>query len=150
MDFVPNLPVSTYWKGKTYDIVLVIVDQLTKMVYDKLIKIIMNALALTEVIIKAVVRHHGLSDSIVSDWGSVFTSKFLSSFSYFLRIKQKLSTAFHPQTNGQTKSQNRTMKAYLSAFVNFESEDWAKLQPMAAKNASTNHRPLELNCSYHP
>ena len=48
------------------------------------------------------------------------------------------------------------MEAYFWAFVNFEHNDWAKLLPMAkfaynnAKNASTGHMPLELNCGYHP
>ncbi len=90
------------------------------MIYYKPVKVTIDALSLAEVIIEAVVRHHGLSDSIVSDWGSVFTSKFWSSLCYFLGIKRKLSTAFYPQTDSQTKRQNSIMKSYLRAFVNFE------------------------------
>ena len=81
---------------------------------------IINALALAEVIIKVVVRHHGLLDFVVSHQGSVFTSKFWSSLCYFLGIKRKLLSAFHPQIDGQTKRQNSTIEAYLQAFVNFE------------------------------
>ena len=103
MDFVTGLPVSTNWKGETYDSILVIIDRLTKMVYYELVKVIINAPGLAEVIIDVVVRHHGLPDSIVSDRGSVFTSKFWSSLCYFLGIKRRLSTAFHPQTDGQTE-----------------------------------------------
>ncbi len=153
IDFVIGLPVSTNWKGKTYDSILVIVDRLIKMVHYELVKVTIDAPALVEVIIEAVVRHHGLPDSIVSDWGSVFTSKFWSSLRYFLGIKRRLSTAFHPQTDGQTERQNSTMEAYLRAFVNFEQDDWARLLPMAefaynnAKNASTSHIPFELNCN---
>ncbi len=75
---------------------------------------------------------------------------------YFLRIKKKLSIAFHPYTNGQTKRQNSIMETYLRTFVNQEQDDWAKLLPMAefaynnAKNATTGHTPLQLNCGYHP
>ncbi len=101
-------------------------------------------------------RHHGLPDSIVSDRGSVLTSKFWSSLCYLLGIKQRLSTAFYPQTDDQTERQNSTMEAYLQAFVNFEQNDWARLLPMAefaynnAKNASIGHIPFKLNCGFHP
>ena len=156
MDFVTGLPVSTNWKGETYDSILVIVDRLTKMVHYEPVKVTIDAPGLAEVIIDVVVRHHGLPDSIVSDRGSVFTSKFWSSLCYFLGIKRRLSTAFHPQTDGQTERQNSTMEAYLRAFVNYEQNDWAKLLPMAefaynnAKNASTGYTPFELNCGFHP
>lgn len=88
-------------------------DQLTKMVYYKPVKITINAPRLVEVIINVVVRHHGLSDLIVTDRGLLFTSKFWLSLCYFLEIKQKLSTAFYPQTDGQTKRQNSTIETYL-------------------------------------
>ena len=156
MDFVTGLPVSINWKGDSYDSILVIVDQFTKMVHYKPVKITLDAPGLAEVIIDVVVRHHGLPDSIVTDRGSLFTSKFWSSLCYFLGIKRRLSTAFHPQTDGQTEQQNSTMEAYLQAFVNFEQNDWARLLLMAkfaynnAKNSSTGHTPFELNCDYHP
>ena len=118
MDFVTGLPVSTDWKGKSYDSILVIVDRLTKMVYYKPVKITIDAPGLAEVIIDIVVRHHGLFDSIITDWGFLFTSKFWSLLCYFLDIKKKLSKTFHPQTNGQTKRQNSIIEAYLRAFVN--------------------------------
>ncbi len=79
MDFVTGLPISTNLKGETYNSILVIVDRLTKMVHYKPVKVTIDAPALAEVIIKAVVRHHSLPDSIVSDQGLVFTSKFRSS-----------------------------------------------------------------------
>lgn len=99
---------------------------------------------------------YDLLDSILSDQNLVFNSKFGCSLCYFLRIKRKLSTTFHPQTNGQTKKQNNIMEAYLQAFVYFKQDDWARLLPMAelaynnAKNISINHMPLELNSDFHP
>lgn len=113
MDFVMGLPVSTNLKGETYDSILVIVNWLTKMVHYEPVKITSDAPGLAEVIIDVVVKHHGLPDSIVSDRGSIFTSKFWSSLCYFLGIKKRLSTTFHPQTDGQNKRQNSTMEAYL-------------------------------------
>ena len=156
MDFVTCLPILTDWKGDNYNSILVIVDRLTKMIYYKPVKVNINAPGLAKVIINVVMKHYGLSDSIVTDWELLFTSKFWSLLCYFLGIKQRLSTTFHPQTNGQTKKQNNTMEVYLQAFINFEQNDWAKLLPMAkfaynnAKNASTGYTPLELNCGYHP
>ena len=100
MDFVTGLPLSADWKGDNYDSILVIVNRLTKMVYYEPVKVTIDAPGLAEVIIDVVVRHHGLPDSIVTDRGSLFTSKFWSSLCYFLGVKQRLSTAFHPQTDG--------------------------------------------------
>ena len=125
------------------------------MVYYKLIKVTINAPSLVEIIIDVVMRHHGLPDSIVTDWGSFFTSKFWSSLCYFLNIKQRLFTAFYPQMNSQTERQNNTIEAYLRAFVYFKQNNWAQLLPMAefaynnAKNASIGHTLFELNCGYH-
>ena len=113
IDFVTGLPISTNWKGDSYDSILVIVDRLTKMVYYEPVKVTIDAPGLAKVILDVVVWHYGLPDSIVSDRGSLFTSKFWSSLCYFLGIKQRLSTAFHPQTDGQTEQQNSTMEEYL-------------------------------------
>ena len=156
MDFVMGLPISTDWKGDSYDSILVIVDRLTKMVHYEPVKVTIDAPGLAEVIIDVVVRHHGLPDLIVTNRGSLFTLKFWSSLCYFLGIKRRLSTAFHPQTDGQTERQNSTIEAYLRAFVNFEQNDWARLFFMTefaynnAKNANTGHKPFELNGGYHP
>ena len=156
IDFVTGLPISTDWKGDSYDSILVIGDWLTKMDYYKPVKVTINALGLAKIIINIIVRHHGLQDSIVTNRGSLFTSKFWSLLCYFLSIKRRLSTAFYPQTDGQTERQNSTMKTYLRAFVNFEQNDWAWFLPMAqfaynnAKNANTGHTSFKLNCGYHP
>ena len=155
IDFVMELPNLTNWKGDSYDFILVIVDWLTKMVHYEPVKITINTLGLAEVILDVVVQYHGLLDSIMSDRGSLLTSKFWSLLCYFLGIKRRLSTAFHPQTDNQTKWQNSTIEAYLWAFINFKQNDWARLLPMAkftynnAKNASTGHIPFEWNCGYH-
>ena len=151
IDFVTGLP----RKGDSYDSILVIVNRLTKMVYYEPVKVIIDAPGLFKVIIDVVVRHYGLSDLIVNDRRSLFISKFWSSLCYFLGIKRRLFTAFHPQTNGQTERQNSTIEAYLQAFVNIEQNNWARLLLMAefvynnAKNASTGYTLFERNCRYH-
>ncbi len=118
MDFVTGLPISADWKGDSYNSILVIVDRLTKMVHYEPVKVTIDAPGLAEVIIDVVVRYYGVPESIVTDRGLLFTSKFWSSLYYFLGIKKKLSTAFHPQIDGQTERENSTMKAHFRAFVN--------------------------------
>ncbi len=123
IDFVTGLSISADWKGDSYDSILVIVDRLTKMVHYEPVKVTIAAPGLAEVIINVVVRHHGVPESIMTDRGLRFTSKFWSSLCYFLGIKRKLSTAFYPQTDGQTERQNSTMEAYIRALVNWEQDD---------------------------
>ncbi len=118
MDFVIGFPISANLKSLSYDSILVIVNRLTKMIHYESVKVTINVSNQTNVIINMVVWHHSILESIVTDWGSLFTSKFWSSLYYFLGIKRKLSTAFHPQTNSQIKRQNSTIEVYLRAFVN--------------------------------
>ena len=76
MDFMTSLPVLINWKRESYNFILFIVDWLTMTVYYKQVKITLNAPKLAKIIINVVVRHHGLSDSIVTNKVSLFTSKF--------------------------------------------------------------------------
>ena len=122
------------------------------MVHYKPVKVIINAPGLAEIIINIVVRHHGLSDSIVTNRRSLFTSKFWSLLCYFLGIKRRLFITFHPQKNGQTERQNNTIKVYLQTFINFKQNNWVWLFSIAvfaynnAKNANTGHISFEFNC----
>ncbi len=76
MDFVTRLLVSTNWKGQTYNLILVIVNRLTKMVHYEPIKVTIDISGRVEIIIEVIVRHHGLPDSIVSDQGAVLVQSF--------------------------------------------------------------------------
>ena len=91
MNFMTGLPISINWNRYSYDSILVIIDWLIKMVYYKAIKITINALKLTEVIINVVLHQH--SNWIVTDWGFLFISKFGLSRCYFFNIKRHLFTA---------------------------------------------------------
>ena len=87
MDFVIGLSILANWKGVSYDFILVIVNQLTKMVYYKPIKIIIDVSELVEVIINIVVRHYSLPDLILTNKNAFFILKFWSFLCYFLNIK---------------------------------------------------------------
>ena len=76
MNFVTKLPLFSNWKGNNYNFILVIVDQLTKIVHYKPVKVTINAPELAKVIIDVVIQYHGLPDSIISNQGAIFMSKF--------------------------------------------------------------------------
>ena len=126
------------------------------MVHYKPVKVIIDTPSLVEVIINMIIRHYGFLDSIITKQKSLCTSKFWLLLYYFLGIKQKLSTAFYPQTNGQTERQNSIIKAYFCAFIKFEQNNWARLIFMAeftynyAKNTNTDHISFKLNYVYYP
>ena len=67
MDFVTDLSILVDWKNDNYDLILVIVDQLTKMIYYIPIKITINAQNLAKMIINVMVCHHRVPESIVTD-----------------------------------------------------------------------------------
>lgn len=120
INFVIRLFISNNQKDETYGSILIIVNQLIKMLYYKSVKMTIYSPIPAEVIINVIVCYHSLLDSIIFYPESVFISKIWSLHCYFLGIKRKLFTTFHPQTNCQTKRQNKTMEGYLRAFVNFK------------------------------
>ena len=76
MNFVTGLLIKTDWKGDSYDSIFGIIDWLTKIVHYEQVKVTIDAPGLAEVIIDVIVRHYNLLDSIITNQGSLFTSKF--------------------------------------------------------------------------
>jgi len=126
MYFITTLPVSN---GQ--DALWVIIDRLTKMGHFIACKGTMKPEDLADHFIQQVVQHHGLPTSIVSDRGSLFTSDFWKRVTKALGISRNLSTAFHPQTDGQTERVNTVLEQYLRAYCNYQQDDWEKLLPIA-------------------
>lgn len=156
MDFVTGLPTSKNWNDAKYDSILVVVDRLTKMAHYIPVTKTIKTKNLAKMLIREVIRYHGLPSSIITDRGSLFTSEYYSSLCYALKIKKKTSTAFHPQTDGQTERQNSIMKQYLRAYVNFAQDNWVSLLPMTefaynnANHASIGMSPFRANLGYNP
>jgi len=106
--------------------------------------------------IQQVIRPHGLPASIVSDRGSLFTSDFGRCITEALGISRNLSTAFHPQTDGQTERVNAILEQYLRAYCNYQQDDWGRLLPIAEfcynnmQTRSTKVTPFFANYGYHP
>ena len=157
MDFVVKLPLSTEdWTKQQYDSILVVVDRLTKYAYMVPYRESSTAEDLAQVILRTIITHHGTPEEIISDRDKLFTSKFWTTLTALLGIKRKLSTAFHPQTDGQTERTNQTMEAYLRCYVNYKQDDWVNLLPLAqfaynsAESETTGVTPFFANHGYNP
>ncbi len=137
MDFITGLPEIVAYGG-TYDAILVVVDKLSKMCHYIPCRSDMTAGELAEVITREVIQLHGVLSAIISDRGSLFTSRLWANLMYSFRIKQRLSTAFHLQTDGQTERQSSVLEQYLRSYVNYQQDDWVPLLALAkfAYNAS--------------
>jgi transposase InsO family protein len=70
-------------------------------------------------LVTRIVKDFGTPKSIVSDRGSIFTSAFWLSLYYYIKTKRRLSTAYHPQTDGHTKRQNQFLEHYLRSYIDY-------------------------------
>ena len=113
MDIIVGLPPSTDSKGNAYDAILVVVDCFTKIAKYFSIREMMAALQLVELFCNEIIKQYSTLRSIITDRRSIFTSKYWSTLCYYMKAKCKLSTAFYPQTDGQTEHQNQVLKHYL-------------------------------------
>ena len=130
MDFVVDLPVSKDWEENEYSALFVVVDRMTKQVHITPCKNL-SARSTAYYFYRDIFRLHGLPDTIISDRGSQFTSEFWKWLCKFLQIDHHLSTAFHPQTDGQTERMNSRIEQYLRAYINFAQDDWVRYLPSA-------------------
>ena len=104
-DFITGLPTV---KGNSQ--ILVIVDRFSKMAHFVPLPEKVDAPSMARVFIDQVWKHHGLPESIVSDRGPTFASEFWRTVCSILGARVDLSTAFHPQTDGQTERVNQTLE----------------------------------------
>jgi len=127
MDFIEELPNSN-----GYNSILVVVDRLTKWAVFIPTTTTLKAAGLADLIIDHIICQHGIPRSIISDRGSKFTSRVWGSICSILGIKVSLSTAFHPQTDGQTERVNQVLEQYLRVFTNYKQDNWSSLLQRAA------------------
>ena len=121
MDFIMPLPKSQGYTG-----ILVVVDRLTKMAHFCPVHKDITAMETTEKLMQEVFKHHGLPDKIISDRGSQFAAKVTQEMYNKLNITVALSTAYHPQTDGQTERVNQDLETYIRLFCNHRQNNWAK------------------------
>jgi len=107
MNVIMDLPEST---ASGYMGIFVMINQLMKMAIYLPCRKDINSQELAQMFFKHVVCKRGVPDNIVTDRGKEFTSRFWSRVCSHLSVNHRLSTAFHPQTNGQTERENQTME----------------------------------------
>ena len=151
MDFVVELPLSN---GKTC--ITVFVCRLTKLIHLVASESIPSAEDTAQIFFQHVFRLHGLPDDIVSDRGSQFTSLFWQRLCQLLKVKSNMSTAFHPQTDGQTERMNQSVEQFLRLYVNHQQDDWSDWLFLAefsynnSMNSSSDVSPFFANYGFHP
>jgi transposase InsO family protein len=157
VDFVTGLPTSIDPRThKPCDAVLVIVDKFTKYALYIATHKQLQAGAFAHLFFDYVYRPFGLPQTIVSDRGSLFTSGFWRALCDLLDVTQKLSTAYHPQTDGQTERQNQALEHYLRTYCAWEQHDWAQKLALAehtyntSVHSATKATPAYLLYGYHP
>ena len=126
MDFVAGLPRTS----RGFDSIWVIVDRLTKSAHFLPVQSSFSAERLARIYIREVVRLHGVPVSIISDRGSQFTSSFWRTFQDELGTRVDLSTAFHPQTDGQSERTIQVLEDMLRACVLEFGGQWDQFLPL--------------------
>src|ERR1700743_371535 len=126
MDFITDLPNSN-----GYDTILVVIDRLTKMSHFIPCQKDLNARQFATLFMQHIVRLHGIPRDIITDRGSLFTSELWKETTKNLGIERRLSTAFHPQTDGQTERTNAILEQYLHSYINYQQDNWSNLIAIA-------------------
>jgi transposase InsO family protein len=142
-------------EGK-WDAVMIIVDKLTKRAHFIPNKTTDEAPQIAKRFFNEVIRLHGVPKVIISDRDPRFTSIFWQTLFKDFGTQIALSTAYHPQTDGQTERMVRTLKEMLRHYVSNSQHDWTEYLSsleFAYNNsvqASTGYTPFELDIGYHP
>jgi len=126
VDFIMKLPVVV---GKY--VILVVCDRLSKMTHFVATTEGTSAEGLVRLFRDNVWKLHGLPESVVLDREPQFAAELTKELNRMLGIRTKLSTAFHPQTDGQTERMNQELEQYLWFFIENRQKDWPEWLAMA-------------------
>jgi hypothetical protein len=127
MDFVVGLPKTS----KGYDSFWILVDRFTKTAHFLPVKVKYPVIMYAELYIARILSLHGVQKSIVSDHGPQFVSKFWEELHKSLGTKLLHSSAYHPQTSGQTERANQILEDILRAYVLEFPQKWDDCLPLA-------------------
>lgn len=147
-DLIIELPDS-----RGYNAIMVVVDCLSKRAHFIPMTNEVDSLGIARLFRDHVWKLHGIAKEVISNRGSLFVSQFTGELS---NIKITASTAFHPQTDGQTECINQEVEQYLRIFVNQCQDDWYDWLSMAEftyndrVHSSTQTSPFMLDTGQHP
>ncbi len=114
LNLITGLPLSN-----RFDDLLVVVDRLSKMAHYIPTTTDVTSKGIARLFFDNIFRLHGIPDSVVSDRGTQFTSDFTRALANLVGTQHKLSTSFHPQTDGQTEHINAIVEQYLRGYYNY-------------------------------
>lgn len=142
MDFVTGLPKVS----GGFDSIFVVVDKLTRVAHLIPIRTTATAADIAQIFIKEIVRLHGIPARIISDRDAKFTSKFWVAMFQSLGTLLNLSSAYHPETDGQTERVNQVIEDMLRSYCSQQPRLWIKFLPLVefAYNSSF-HRSLQMS-----
>lgn len=152
MDFITALPETL--RGHTQ--IVVFVDRLSKMTHLVPLKTNATALDVAQCFVHDIFRLHGLPRNLVSDRDAKFTSALWKEIFRLLGPDSHMSTAYHPQSDGQTENMNRTLEDMLRHWINPSMDNWDELLDCAefainnAYNLSVKNTPFRLNSGQNP
>jgi hypothetical protein len=154
MDFILDLPVTPNEK----DSILVIVDKMTKYALFVPTTMSLNEKETADLFFHHVVSKFGLPQQVISDQDPRWCGQFWKELCGVMGMKHALTTAHHPQANGQTEIMNQYLKIALRAFIGIDEkiENWdERLDPLALSFNSSPHSsigftPAYLLRGYHP
>ncbi|QRW27779.1 Retrotransposable element Tf2 protein [Rhizoctonia solani] len=144
-DFITGFP-----KSNGHDAILVIIDSFSKFGHFIPTSKKVTAKGLADLFISHVWKLHGLPVKTISDQGTTFTGKFLRALYQRLGIKPSFSSAYHPESDGQTERVNQFIEFYLRSYVAADHSDWSTWLPLVeyaynnAKHSATGKTPFEL------
>ena len=137
-----------------FNYLLVVIDQLTSQVHLVPTMTTITTKGITWLILKEVVRLHGIPKSVVSDRDTEFTSIFWKELQKLMGTKLLMSTAFLPQMDGATEQANRLIAQLLQTIVNNHQKNWSEKCLMvefdinSSVNATTDYAPFKLSYKY--
>jgi len=118
-DFITKLPLA-----QGYDVILVVCDCFSKMAHFIATMEKTSAEGLTKLFWDHIWKLHRLPESIISDRGVQFAVEMMKELNNLLGIQTKLSTAYHPQIDGQMEKINQKLEQYLRVFIDHRQEQW--------------------------
>lgn len=132
MDFITNLPTSN-----GFTVIMVVVDRFLKGVHLGALPTGFTAFRVAGLFIDTVCKLHGFPKSIVSDRDPIFLSKFWKELFRLSGTRLRLSTTYHPQSDGQTEVMNRILEQYLRCFVHDQPSTWHQYLSLAEWSYNT-------------
>nr|ABF94845.1 retrotransposon protein, putative, unclassified [Oryza sativa Japonica Group] len=143
MDFIEGLP-----RSDGYNAILVVVDRFTKYANFIPLRHPFTASQVAHLVDKTVFKTHGIPRSIVSDRDRLFTSKFWTTLFATWDTQLQMSTAYHPQTDGQIERVNQCLEMYLRCMTQANPKKWSHWIHLAEFWYNTNYHTY-LGCSPH-